>query len=97
MHSPNQPSNRIFEYDLIRTVAILAVIMIHCSAEYVIKFPSGSSQFRAGNCLNAASRLAIPCFIMLSGRFLLDENRIEAPIKIAKKFLKLFFILLNLS
>lgn len=93
----NLTSGRILAYDLIRLFAMLGVIMIHSSAHYVINFPTDSFQFQVGNFLESISRLAIPCFIMLSGRFMLDEDRTEPPKRVGKKILSLIFILFSWS
>ena len=69
-------------YDLLRIIATLAVIMIHVSATY--KDAMGNPDI-LGACYtehvetiylyNVFSRFAVPCFVMLSGAFVLVDER----------------------
>ena len=61
--------------DLIKTVAIITVLMTHISASFVIKFPSSSPEFIWGNIVDSLSRIGVPLFIMVSGSLFLDENK----------------------
>ena len=98
-------SKHIFSYDIIRIFAILAVIMTHCSAMVVLKFlPSAienssfidaqSLSFAIGNIFDSISRMAVPCFLMLSGALMLNEDKEIPAVKITKKIAKLFVLLL---
>lgn len=85
--------DRIFELDCLRVIAILAVIMIHVSVNLIIHNPQNSIEFVIGNFFDSISRFAVPFFVMLSGYFMLDENR-EMPIsKLKNKVVKLLLIL----
>lgn len=85
--------SREIEFDCLRIVAILAVIMIHCSAPFVIQFPKGSFNFAVANLLDSISRIGVPFFVIISGYFLLNENRDISAAKIKSKVCKMFFIL----
>lgn len=62
--------------DITRIVAVLAVIMIHISAEFVVCHNPKSIEFVWGNIFDSISRIGVPLFIMISGALMLDENRI---------------------
>ena len=86
-------TKRIFEYDCLRLIAILAVVMIHVSADLVLHNPQNSMNFVVGNFFDTLSRFAVPFFVMISGIFMLDENR-ELPLtKLKHKIMKLFLLL----
>lgn len=61
--------------DLIKTVAIITVLMTHISASFVIKYPSSSPEFIWGNIVDSLSRIGVPLFLMVSGSLFLDENK----------------------
>lgn len=70
-------------YDLLRIVSAVAVIAIHISGFYVnnLVIPSVSGTNPDGGMIteiylyNTLSRFAVPCFVMLSGAFLLADER----------------------
>lgn len=69
-------------YDLLRTISAIAIIWLHVSVRWVTHC---SEVVAAGGdihnialiaCIyNALSRFAVPCFVMLSGAFVLDDKR----------------------
>ena len=61
--------------DLIKTIAIITVLMTHISASFVIKFPSSSPEFIWGNIVDSLSRIGVPLFLMVSGSLFLDEDK----------------------
>ena len=88
---------RIFYLDVLRVIAILAVIMLHCSSNYVINYKLGSIQFLLGDFFNSLSRIGVPLFVMISGALMLDETK-ELPIsKIKNKIIKLVYLLAGWS
>lgn len=89
----NRLANRELEFDILRILAILAVIMIHVSASYIINYQPNSIQFTLANILDSISRIGVPFFVLISGTFMLDENRELTINKLSKKILKLFIIL----
>ena len=71
----SQQTQRHLGLDLVRIVAILAVVMIHASASFLVSYPAGSFEFSVGNLGDGISRLGVPLFVMLSGALMLDEQR----------------------
>lgn len=90
----NNPARREIEFDILRVLAILAVIMIHVSAPYVINYQPNSLQFTVGNILDSISRIGVPFFVLISGAFMLDEDKELSINKLSKKILKLLIILI---
>ena len=70
-HKQNQ---RKLYLDLLRIIAISAVVMIHVSASYVTNANS-LLDFTVGNIFDSVSRLGVPLFLMISGALILDENK----------------------
>ena len=66
-------SGRKFHLDLLRAIACLSVVMIHVSAEFVVRGNSGPD-FWLGNLFDSLSRAGVPLFVMISGALMLDEN-----------------------
>ena len=60
--------------DLLRIIAICAVVMIHVSASYVVN-PNNLLSFTIGNICDSFSRIGVPLFLMISGSLVLDENK----------------------
>lgn len=77
-------SARKYNYDLLRVVAMIAVIMIHVSDSWIKSYlgyvsTGGSAEellYPMRTCIyNSISRFAVPCFIMLTGAFVLADSR----------------------
>lgn len=64
---------RLFYMDLLRAIACLSVVMIHVSAEFVVRGTTGPD-FILGNLLDSLSRAGVPLFVMISGALMLDEK-----------------------
>lgn len=64
---------RVFYLDVLRVIACMSVVMIHVSAEFVVRGKSGPD-FWLGNLLDSLSRAGVPLFVMISGALMLDEN-----------------------
>ncbi len=90
----NKLARREIEFDILRILAILAVIMIHVSAPFVINYQPNSLQFTVGNIFDSISRIGVPFFVLISGTFMLDENKELSINKLSKKILKLLIILI---
>lgn len=86
-------NSREFEFDCLRIIAIFAVIMIHSAAPFVIGFSRDSFNFVIGNFFDSIARIGVPFFIMISGYFMLNENKELSILKIKSKIFKLFLIL----
>lgn len=66
-------TQRVYYLDILRVIACLAVIMIHtCSG--LVSAGVGSASFWISNILDAASRVAVPLFAMISGALMLDSE-----------------------
>lgn len=87
-------------YDLLRIISTIAVVMIHVSAIWFGNAIAGISERGLSVtdarstywiCLyNSLPRFAVPCFVMLSGAFILeDEKNIEYKRFYAKSFAKI--------
>ncbi len=75
----NCTDRRIVVYDVLRVIAICAVVMIHTAGTYVSVAASHTTwEFLCGNFLDSLARIGVPVFIMLSGALMLDEQR-EMP------------------
>jgi len=61
--------------DIARIVAVLAVVMIHCSASFVTKYKPPASEFLCGNLFDSIARIGVPLFLMISGSLFLDERK----------------------
>ena len=75
MGNTNKSNGRIFSLDLIRIVAILAVVMIHVSAGFINTESSKSWEFVFGNIFDSLSRIGVPLFVMVSGSLMLNESK----------------------
>ena len=62
-------------YDILRILAMLAVIGTHISAFFVLKYNPETIEFITENIFNALSRFAVPVFLMISGALLLNEDK----------------------
>ena len=70
------PPPRLFYADVLRFLAIIAVITLHCSSDYVEQYGEITpSAWWAGTAYDGFSRLCIPVFVMLSGAFLLKPGK----------------------
>lgn len=74
--------------DFLRVIACIMVISIHVSAFYVTKYiETPNFKFTTGNFYDSFTRLAVPIFVLLSGRFALsDERNIEVKYYYRKIF-----------
>ncbi len=69
-----QPS-RILYLDLLRIVAIMAVVVIHVSAIEFYTANTHSARWLAITAWDSLARWAVPVFVMISGYFFLDNSR----------------------
>lgn len=68
-------THRQTSYDLLRIFAALAVIMIHVSGGYINNHEIGLTNHLLMVMLNTVSRFSVPCFFMLSGAFVLNNDK----------------------
>ncbi len=78
--------NKSLPVDLIRTFAIVLVILLHASIEPVPAVVGKTSdvlvQWWAVNIYHSLSRVSVPLFIMLSGALLLQASKVNEPLKL---------------
>ena len=69
-------SNYFFSADIIRTVAIILVVLIHVFSEF-LNYPKAlnTPDWWIADVLNSGARIAVPLFIMLSGMLLLHSEK----------------------
>lgn len=72
----NDYTKREINYDCLRVICTALVILLHQGMNYVgediMEYPS--YYFAVGNFYHSVTRCAVPCFVMLSGAFLLDNE-----------------------
>ncbi|MGA3058921.1 MAG: acyltransferase family protein [Candidatus Bathyarchaeia archaeon] len=72
--------------DLIRTVAIILVILLHASIEpnptIFFMSPQGVQLWWTSNIYDSLSRSSIPLFIMLTGALLLQPSKVDEPLRV---------------
>lgn len=86
------PVHRIFFAEILRTLAIFAVIILHNAADYGEEYGQiPISYWWSGTIWNGLVRFCVPMFVMLSGAFLLKKGK-EVSIKevFAKRLPKIF-------
>lgn len=69
-------------YDLLRISCAIAIVVMHASGPYVLAATNNEffGEYYVDNMLfscmcNGITRFAVPCFVMLSGAFILDNDR----------------------
>ncbi len=78
---------RLYHFDLLRITATIGVIILHISSIYVYKFNSLSfSAWFFANIINASMRFSVPIFFMISGAFLLLNDK---PTRLKKRLPKI--------
>ena len=72
--------------DLIRSVAIILVIILHAAIEPTpnidIMSPQGIELWWVSNSYDSISRTAIPLFVMLTGALLLSPSKVDEPLRV---------------
>lgn len=72
--SKRPKSQRIIAFDIMRIIAIFAVIWLHFSSQnYYTSFPSNEWEIR--NIYDSMVRWGVPIFVMISGALFLDSNK----------------------
>ena len=64
-------------YDLLRIIATFSVVLIHINAQFYsnkMNNPSMNCLYIGESFINTITRFAVPCFVMLSGAFILNKN-----------------------
>lgn len=84
-------AGRLAYADLLRVVACMAVIILHCCGGWLTDSPVGSANWNILNIYDGLVRWCVPMFIMLSGMFMLDPKK---PVSIPSIFYKYILRLL---
>lgn len=58
---------KLLELDIVRAAAILAVVLIHATADPTVELPTDSGSWMAYVAVNKLSNFAVPVFLLLSG------------------------------
>lgn len=67
-------NNRIIQFDVLRIIAALAVVLLHTSGQkYIDSYPSIEWDVR--NICDSLVRWAVPIFVMISGALFLDSKK----------------------
>ena len=67
--------NRIYWVDYLKTVAIFAVILLHCSSKFLLPETVFQPNWYFGVLFESLSRFGVPLFIMVSGFLILRKNQ----------------------
>ena len=86
---------RLAYADRLRAFAILAVVLLHISANYMDASAATSAAWTTAAVYNSLTRWSVPVFIMLSGMFLLDPKKsLPLPVLFFRHILRLAVALL---
>lgn len=87
-NSELQPSQRILYPDILRTLAVFAVIMIHICSYGFCNYEVSSYDWQIVNIYECLIHWAVPIFVMISGNFFLNPQK---EITLSKLFRKNIF------
>lgn len=73
-------------YDYLRSLSCFAIVLAHVANSYWTVVDRNGSQFAIMSVYNAATRFAVPVFMMLSGAFLLEPAKANDIPKCLKRF-----------
>lgn len=94
MSSGLQKRQRNYSYDIIRIIAVIAVVTIHSCSPLLMRTEFQSAEFTLGNFLDSFARIAVPLFLMISGSLMLDEEKSVPTKKLIKSAGNIYFLLL---
>lgn len=86
---------RQYNYDLLRIISTIAVIFIHANWLYFKSFyenPESSITWILLALINIITRFSVPAFVMLSGAFILSNDKNADALGFYKKSLKKIFL-----
>ena len=69
----NNSYKRVYYFDLLKVLAIFAVILVHVSAPFATS-EINSTNYWVGHSVDSIFRFGTTIFVMISGALLLDEN-----------------------
>lgn len=93
MENTNVTNKRINSFDVMRIIAICAVVFGHMSADYIKSYPNESLEFISNNIIHSLCRFAVPVFFMISGALMLNEDKKLSNKKIIHAALNIFVLL----
>ena len=83
---PQENENITLPVNLIRTVAIILVILLHAAIEPTpnlnIMSPQGVELWWTSNIYDSIARSAVPLFVILTGALLLQPNKVDEPLRV---------------
>ena len=94
MSSVQTIKQRNYSYDILRIIAVIAVVTIHSCSQLLTKTEFQSAEFTLGNFLDSFARLAVPLFLMISGSLMLNEEKSVPLKKSIKSAGNIYFLLL---
>lgn len=71
------PKNRIYILDVLRIISAIGVIVVHTIAIWLSSFEVASYPWRIVNIIEWARHRSVPVFLMLTGIFLLREDKLD--------------------
>ena len=80
-----EKKERIIQFDLLRVVAIFAMMMLHVAASQFDSVAVGSNEWFWFNFYDSIVRFCVPVLVMISGIFFLDPKRTYSIEKLLKK------------
>ncbi len=89
-----EKQTRVATFDVMRVVAIAAVVMTHVAFLVISWAPNPSAAFWCANLLDSLSRVGVPLFLMISGALMLNEERDVPPNKTVRAAWSLFLLTL---
>lgn len=72
--------NRIYWVDWLKTIAIFAVILLHCASKFLLPETVFQPNWYFGVLFESVSRFGVPLFIMVSGFLILRKNQSIADV-----------------
>lgn len=81
------PARRDGAIDLVKCLAICAVLMIHCSAGHFGNYVVGANRWLAAAFYGSVSRWAVPAFLLCSGALMNDPERDVSLKRLFSKYL----------
>ncbi|MFC7394686.1 acyltransferase [Scopulibacillus cellulosilyticus] len=77
--------NRVLYFDILRIIAICAVVLLHTSAGFLGDYNSSHTSYFIGDVYDSVTRWCVPVFIMVSGALLLKPGKQETLADFFKK------------
>lgn len=81
----NGSGRRLWHFDLLRVVAIFAMVMLHVNFNPGL----GTRDWNVANIYSSFVHFCVPVFVMVSGAFFLDPERQYPPKKLARHVIRL--------